>query len=108
MYHLQVVAIVKHHSDSGYERKPHRSDCTKVEGYNLGKHCTVGQKTYLKSSTGLRPIPGDLCTNPDKFVTYSNATCIGYDYDAGVDSTDKSSNEGNQSKVQFQHSCFYN
>lgn len=61
----------------------------------MGKHCTVGQKTYAKSSSGLRPIPGDLCTNPDDFVTFTNETCTGYDYDAGVDhSSDNSGGNG--------------
>ena len=53
----------------------------------MSKHCTVGQKTYAKPSSGLRLIPGDLCTNPDAFVTFTNVTCTGFDYDAGVDHT---------------------
>ena len=58
----------------------------------------MGQKTYVKSSNGLRLIPGDLCTNPESFVTFSNATCTGYDYDAGVDYPDD--NDDKRSKVQ--------
>lgn len=65
----------------------------------MSKHCTVGQKTYVKSSNGLRLIPGDLCTNPESFVTFSNATCTGYDYDAGVDYSDDGGGD-NRSKVQ--------
>jgi len=75
----------KYHSDYGYQRSSDRSGCIKEEGYDPSKHCTVGQKTYLKSSTGQRLIPGDLCTNPEVYATFSNATCTGYDYDAGVD-----------------------
>lgn len=73
-----------------------------MEGYDVSKHCTPGQKTYVQSSSGLRLIPGDLCTNPDNFVTYKNATCTGYDYDAGVDHTGSDSGNGGdeQEKVK--------
>ena len=86
-----------HHSDYGYHKDQH-DKCVEEEHYDLSKHCTVGQKTYVKSSNGLRLIPGDLCTNPESFVTFSNATCTGFDYDAGVDYPDDG--DIKRSKVQ--------
>lgn len=89
----------RHHSDYGYESSG--GGCVKVKGYDVSKHCTVGQKTYVKSSTGRRLIPGDLCTNPQDFVTFTNETCTGYDYDAGVDNPSDSDNDNTSSKVQW-------
>lgn len=74
-----------------------------MKGYDVSKHCTVGQKTYLKSSSGRRLIPGDLCKDPESFATFTNASCTGYDYDAGVDYSDDvnyDNNDNQNSKVQ--------
>lgn len=102
-YYYNELLCHQHHSDYGYLKTPHGNGCTKDTEYDLSKHCTVGQKTYLKSSSGLRLIPDDLCTNTKSFVTYSNATCTGYDYDAGVDYSDGNGGGGvddQRSKVQ--------
>lgn len=97
------IVYSRHHSDYGYKKLPHESGCTKLKDYDLSKHCTVGQKTYLKSSTGRRLIPGDLCTNPEAFATFTNETCTGYDskeYDSGVnDDSSNGSSDNQRNKV---------
>ena len=84
--HMRLLAYCTLYSDYGHHRDG--NTCVKEEGYDLSKHCIVGQKTYVKSSSGLRLIPGDLCSNPGAFAKFTNATCTGHDYDAGVDYPD--------------------
>lgn len=89
--------------DYGYEKASQGSDCVKVKGYDVSKHCTVGQKTYLKSSSGRRLIPGDLCKDPESFATFTNASCTGYDYDAGVDYSDDVSYDNDNQNSKKAH-----
>lgn len=99
LYNIVCELLVhKYHSDYGYQRSSDGSGCTKEEGYDVSKHCTVGQKTYLKSSTGRRLIPGDLCINSEAYATFSNATCTGYEYDAGVDYPDNHNNQNSEAQ----------
>ena len=70
-------------SDYGYARESPGEKCMHQKGYDMSKHCPEGHNTYQKPSNGQRPIPGDLCTNKEDFIKYTNESCKGHDTKLG-------------------------
>ena len=71
----------------------------------MSKHCPEGHNTYQKPSNGQRPIPGDLCTNKEDFIKYTNESCKGHDTKLRPPSTPRNQEEVSCNLVSWCISC---